>query len=478
MVLCGVDRKKVELVDRLKEYLVSTTTAAAAGDGSVSKANPRQHASPRGAAAKRVSLDTAVQTPLPARPGPSRASLGGGGGKEGGGSATTAQQKNTQQQQTKTKTKKTTKPAPEGKSRKRQTQSSTVTGPGGKRGLLFLALIVAVVAAALVAVPYYCDADAQGNCVGKVLERVRLDAVVDKGQKVYGNLVVLGEEAYGYAVKESMRAYGYAVTQSVRAYRAGEVHVRAGVKVVQKKVEEVLDSLEEAKKSMENKKHVRDTEDTAKKGFNTSVLEDVWNGGDGPEWKGVKHVLYDVWSQGQITEHKANALLLTCSGAVTCNAVVEKLMGVASPEAVLTLDLGAMAEEHVGELQGRLASFLSSYPAGAVILPNVQHMPVKFLTVVNNALGESGAFQDNGKNVKCSEATFFMTMDFDMVADDPTTLTREAKAHLVKSLGFRAAGSQSEEGTSFESHTRTNFLWVHCTSGRSCEVLSLTFLLV
>ena len=142
--------------------------------------------------------------------------------------------------------------------------------------------------------------------------------------------------------------------------------------------------------------------------LNKSVLKKVLRADEGKEWITLRQSMEEVWNGGSLAGDKANVVLFVCDSPTSCGNGLEELSAAASKESTFILSVSEIMEMELGEIQRKVATFLIRQPYGVVIISGkLDLLPPSSISVLNNAMSESGSLYRNGKSVTTTSATFF-----------------------------------------------------------------------
>jgi hypothetical protein len=370
--------KAVELRERLKDAALQ---GVGTGDVSVDAAH---------------TMDTAMKTPLPDRRSHgATASSSSGKGKGGQQAAATTKGK-----------KKTT-------ARK---QSKSVFG----RCLRFLFRIIVMLVVVGVGLGAYCGGTSLWS---------PHPAVCGAVEQAYGSFTK--HQLHSVAVDRIASAWNEYIKSNPYVQELEAKTVGFVKRVLIQGVDDVLAIVEQRKQS-----------GSGTHALNPAVLESlIGKMRDDDAWRSVVSSLEDVWSmKSKISENKGNVVLFACTNTEGCAGMVDDLSAVAPPSAVLKLEISPSKSAVIekGEIQRRIATFLREHPRGVVIIPHVERWPYHLVSVLNNALGESGSLVMDGGSVKTHDATYLLTIEVpaSIVENQHSApaLTLSVKSHLQKKL--------------------------------------------
>lgn len=158
-------------------------------------------------------------------------------------------------------------------------------------------------------------------------------------------------------------------------------------------------------------------------------------------WASTMSFLEDIWARRKIASpNKANVVMFACTSMDACRLTEDELAAVAPPSSVLKLHILHSVESSVekGEIQSRLASFLTEHPTGVVLIPHIERWSPLLISVLNNAIGEGGSLIENGEPVATTEATYLITVEVPKSLvenqDTPPHLTSAVKQYLMKKI--------------------------------------------
>ena len=180
--------------------------------------------------------------------------------------------------------------------------------------------------------------------------------------------------------------------------------------------------------------------------LNPAVLSTIMGGAnEGGAWEELQNSLADAWTGEKIAadNSKANVILFVCGSSTSCATTVDELTSAAPLASTLPLSSVDFANGK-GPLQSKLARFLKAQPRGVVLIPDVDKIATRELSVLSNVMGEYGALTMDGETILSSGATFLLTWQGPpavLAEDSETSFTLAAKRDLTLLL----RGSSGEE---------------------------------
>lgn len=337
------------------------------------------------AAASGVSMDTAINTPLPERGSRRRSSTSDAGSYKVDSTKMKKQKK---------------------KAARRTHLWIRVCG----------ALMSLVLSAGIVTVMPYCQEHRCGDAVKAFL--------VDQAHDV----AAFVEKASSAHVVDAVRQ------KSAWVLDMAKTQVSRAKDGVMKKIDELQSFVEEKKATQQTGKgHGAEV-------LNRAVLKAVLGVDEkSPDWGSIVSSLDDVWSFRKISDNKANVAMFVCTDATSCRTTEDELAAVAPPSMVMKLDVtGQVDTTERGEVQHRLATFLKENPRGVVVVPRIDQWSTLLISVLNNAMGEGGSLMQDGEQVATHDATYMLTVQIPnnivQSANSAAKLSTDVKTHLQSTL--------------------------------------------
>ena len=213
---------------------------------------------------------------------------------------------------------------------------------------------------------------------------------------------------------------------------------------VMKEVDKLQSFLEEKKATQQSR------EKRSVDMLNKAVLKAVLGLDEkSPDWGSVVSSLNEVWSLRKISENKGNVVVFGCTDAASCRATEDELAAVAPPSVVMKLDVtGQVDTTERGEVQRRIAAFLKETPRGVVVIPRIETWSTGLISVLNNAIGEVGSLMQDGEQVSTHDATYMLTVqvpkDIVQDVDSSTNYSLAVKTWLQRIL----VGSSNDDDVS------------------------------
>ncbi|GAB4812983.1 hypothetical protein N2152v2_000029 [Parachlorella kessleri] len=185
--------------------------------------------------------------------------------------------------------------------------------------------------------------------------------------------------------------------------------------------------------------------------MNTEALANVVP--KGQHWDNLRQTAAAAWEGQKVDPTKATAMLFACKDAATCPWVQQWLAWAVVPDECRLLLEASTLTEGRGALQKALAGFLQAHPNGTVLISSLEQLAPELAPVLINALSEQGAFEQDGRAVPTSGATFLLTMQMPpeiLAAMPPEILAAEteaafkvqAKAQLVQTLAQHSSNPE------------------------------------
>ncbi|MEW5304368.1 MAG: hypothetical protein WDW36_006981 [Sanguina aurantia] len=171
---------------------------------------------------------------------------------------------------------------------------------------------------------------------------------------------------------------------------------------------------------------------------------------DGKRWS---ENATDFWAHVVLqTSHKAKGtgLVLTCRHTVECDSAASDVIATVAPASCL-LQLHSTTystDTSAGDLQQLLSSFLTGCPHGVVLVRYVHMLSLRSLSVLNNALSESGNLQQAGTSIPTHRALYVFVFETATPTEgDESRYAALVKEHLLFAIeSTQAEGSMDDTG--------------------------------